>query len=93
MKRRPYDDARDRLFTEICRCEVLEASNHDAQEWLGDTVEYLAQEYPSLTRNDVQALRRAGQNYVAPVIPHGRGLDATNREEWAEDTSRESVNS
>jgi hypothetical protein len=81
-KRREYDDAQDRLFTEICRCQVLEAAEEDAEEWLDDTVEYLAQEYPALTHEDVHALRQAGENYVAPAIPYGEGRDATNREEW-----------
>jgi hypothetical protein len=81
-KRRKYDDAQDRLFVEICRCQVLEAADDDVETWLDDTVEYLAQEYPSLTRAEVRALRVAGENFVAPAIPHGRGRNATNREEW-----------
>ncbi|MFQ5891135.1 MAG: hypothetical protein ACE5JR_14010 [Gemmatimonadota bacterium] len=81
-KRREYDDAQDRLFTEIRRCQVLDAAEEDAEEWLDDTVQYLAQEYPALTREEVHALRRAGRNYVAPAIPYGEGRDATNRDEW-----------
>lgn len=80
-----FDDARDRLFKEIRRCEVLEAPPAAADEWLDDTVEFLAQEYPSLTRKEVGRLRRAGDNYVAPAIPHGVGIDARNRDEWSAD--------
>jgi hypothetical protein len=68
---------------EICRCQVLDAAREDAYDWLDDTVQYLAQEYPGLTREDVRELRKAGQNYVAPAIPHGKGRNATNRDEWA----------
>lgn len=84
-KRVDIDDAKDRLFTEICRCHVLEATEEDAQEWLDDTVQYLAQEYPALTREELARLRQAGDNYVAPPIPHGKGKNATNREEWEEE--------
>ena len=81
-KRRKYDDAQNRLFVEICRCQVLDASDEDVETWLDDTVDYLAQEYPSLTRAEIRALRDAGENFVAPAIPHGAARNATNREEW-----------
>ncbi|MCL7960292.1 MAG: hypothetical protein M8866_02680 [marine benthic group bacterium] len=86
-KRVDYDQARDRLFMEICRCNVLEASDADAAAWLDDTVQYLAQEYPALTREELGELRMAGGNYVAPPIPHGKGINATNREEWADEAA------
>jgi hypothetical protein len=81
-KRRKFHDAQDRLFVEICRCQVLDAADEDVETWLDDTVEYLAEEYPSLTHSEVSKLRLAGENFVAPPIPHGAARNATNREEW-----------
>lgn len=83
-KRADFDEARDRLFHEMRRCGVLEATDDEAEAWLGDTVEYLGEEFPSLTRDQLDALRRVGRNYCSPVIPHGSGKDATNREEWSD---------
>jgi hypothetical protein len=83
-KKRPhFEAARDRLFHEIHRCGVLKAADEDVEGWLEDTVEYLAEQYPSLRRPELAELQTIGCNYAAPVIPHGN-KDATNRDEWAD---------
>ena len=82
QKRDDFADARDRLFHEIRRCGVLEAASEEARAWLDDTIQYLGEQYPSLTKAELVKLRLVGDNYVAPAIPHGAGKDATNREEW-----------
>lgn len=83
-ERDDFEDARDRLFHEIRRCGVLEAADDEAQAWLDDTIEYLGEQYPSLTKSQLAELRGVGGNYVAPAVPHGSGKDVTNREEWSE---------
>ena len=84
-----FNDAQDRLFHEIRRCGVLEADTEDVEPWLGDTVGFLSELYPSLTTTELGELKRAGRNYVAPVIPHGHGKDAKNREEWIDEVGDE----
>ena len=83
-KRADFDEARDRLFVEIQRCGVLEAEDEEVEAWLDDTVDYLDQRFPSLSDNQLRTLKSAGRNYVAPAIPHGKGKDARNREEWVD---------
>lgn len=83
--RRDFDDARDRLFVEIQRCGVLQAAEEDVDAWLDDTVDYLDERFPSLSVAQLRKLKRAGRNYVAPIIPHGKGKDARNRDEWVDE--------
>ncbi|MCG8468483.1 MAG: hypothetical protein MJB57_09800 [Gemmatimonadetes bacterium] len=78
-----FDKARDRLFQEIHRCDVIGADAEDVAHWLDDTMQFLAEEFPSLNNAQRRELRRAGENYAAPPIPHGEGKDATNRDEWS----------
>lgn len=75
-----FAEARDRLFSEVLRCGVREASATDAREWMDDTVEYLGDLFPALTDRQLDQLRDVGRQYLAPVIPHG----AINRTEPAE---------
>lgn len=70
------------MLAEMHRCGVPGASKDDVREWLQDTVEYLADEFPSLSQAQLAKLKMIGQNYVAPPIPHGAGNDATTREDW-----------
>ena len=84
-----FAKARDRLFSEIHRCGVSGAEEQDIAEWLEDTVQFLSEEYPALSVADRDSLKQAGRNFLAPVVPHGVGKDATNREEWAAGTTEE----
>ncbi len=62
------DRARDELFSHIQRCGVLDADSDQKQEWLDDTIEFLAERYVDLSREDLGALRTMGENYCSPAI-------------------------
>ena len=62
------DRARDELFSHIQRCGVLDAEEEQRDEWLDDTLEYLAERHPQLSRDDLAALRTMGQRYCSPAI-------------------------
>ncbi len=79
------DRARDELFSHIQRCDVLEAAEEDAQEWLADTLEYMAERYPQLSKAERGQLAVMAQRYIEPVVPHGREATAENRDEWQEE--------
>lgn len=71
--------ARDELFSHIRRCDVLQATPQQQEEWLDDTIEYLTDRYPALDRKDLAELRQLGDRYCRPPIPHG---DVDAREHW-----------
>ena len=73
--------ARDELFSHIRRCDVLQATPEQQEEWLDDTIEYLTDRYPALDRKDLAELRQLGERYCRPPIPHG---DIDAREHWDE---------
>lgn len=77
--------ARNELFSHIQRCGVLGASESDQTEWLDDTMGYIADRYPDLGKLELAHLESMGRRYLRPAIPHGRGLDARNRDEWTDD--------
>ncbi len=62
------DRARDELFSHVRRCGVLDAEEEQRDEWLDDTIEYLGERYPELSRDDLKALRTMGQRYCSPAI-------------------------
>ena len=66
------DRARDELFSHIQRCGVLEAEVEQREEWLRDTVDYLAERYPGLSAEDLAELKNIGRRYCSPAIPHGK---------------------
>lgn len=65
-----FEQARDELFSHILRCGVLEAQPEDRKEWFDDTMEYLAERYEGMSEADLNELRRLGERYCQPVIPH-----------------------
>ena len=67
--------ARDELFSHIRRCGVLEAEFDQREEWLADTVGYLAERYPDLSEIELSELQKIGQRYCMPPKRHG-GTDA-----------------
>ena len=67
----PLERARDELFSHIRRCGVLEAELDQREEWLSDTVGYLAERYPDLDKLELAELHAIGQRYCMPPIPHG----------------------
>ena len=63
-----FDRARDELFQYIHRCGVLQATSDHQTEWMDDTINYMAECYPSLTREQLGALRTMGLRFCRPVI-------------------------
>ena len=63
-----FDRARDELFNYIHHCGVLKASPDDQVSWMDDTTEYLAECYPSLSREQMGELRTMGMRFCRPVI-------------------------
>ena len=78
------DRARDELFSHIQRCGVLDAEEEQRDEWLDDTIEYLAERYPQLSRDDLTALRVMGQRYCSPAIRRGPADEAVAGDEGGE---------
>ncbi|MFQ5680191.1 MAG: hypothetical protein ACE5HP_12115 [Gemmatimonadota bacterium] len=66
------EKARDELFSHIRRCGVLEAEVDQREEWLSETVDYLAERYPELGPPEQEELKAIGRRYCSPAIPHGR---------------------
>lgn len=73
--------ARDELFSHIQRCGVLGATPDQQEEWLDDTINYLTERYPALDRKGLAELRKLGERYCRPAIPHG---DTDAEEAWSE---------
>lgn len=67
----PFERARDELFSHIRRCGVLEATAEQQDDWIRDTMGYMAERYPQLGRADLEELETLGRRYCKPVIPHG----------------------
>jgi hypothetical protein len=75
------DRARDELFSAIRQCGVLAADRDDQMEWMADTLSYMQERHPELTREELQQLREAGMRFCQPVIPHGREHTALAHED------------
>ena len=63
-----FDRARDELFSHILRCEVVGAEQDHQREWFDDTMEYMAERYPTLSEEELSQIRNLGEQYVQPVI-------------------------
>jgi hypothetical protein len=63
-----FDRARDELFSHIHRCGVLKATVEQQEEWMDDTVEYMAERFPELGREELGELRMIGLRFCRPVI-------------------------
>jgi len=72
------DQARDELYSHILRCGVLQATPEHQKEWFDDTIEYMAERYPSMSKDDIAELRGLGERYCQPVISHDPTVAATN---------------
>jgi len=70
------EQARDELFSHILRCGVLEAAEEQRKEWFDDTMEYLAERYEDLTREQVEGLRTLGERYCQPVVARKESVEA-----------------
>ncbi|HET8655818.1 MAG TPA: hypothetical protein VFL93_09920 [Longimicrobiaceae bacterium] len=47
---------------------MLRATEEQQQEWMTDTIEYMAERYPELSREQLGELRTIGQRFCRPVI-------------------------
>jgi len=83
------DRARDELFSHIQRCGALDASEDDKDEWLEETIEYIAERYTNLTPLQLGHLEMMGKRYLRPAIPHGSRATAQNRTSWQAETVQE----
>jgi hypothetical protein len=73
----PVEQARDELYSHILRCGVLEAAPEHQKDWFDDTMDYLAERYEQLSDEELLELRRLGERYCQPVIPHNTPVGAT----------------
>lgn len=62
----PFEQARDELFQQIMRCEVIGAAPDHQAEWFTETMAYFAGRYPELKPADVNDLRKLGERFVQP---------------------------
>ena len=81
------DYARDELMSHIHRCGVLKASAEQQQEWLDETMQYMAERYSGLTPADLVELQEIGKRFCQPVIPHG--AENSTEDEAAETVASE----
>ena len=72
IRKSTFDRARDELFSHIHRCEVIGADREQQEEWMDDTIEYMAERYPDLSDELLEELRALGLRFCQPVISHGR---------------------
>jgi hypothetical protein len=78
----PFEQARDELFQQIMRCEVIGAELDHQGEWFTETMAYFAERYPELKPADVNDLRKLGERFVQPpkaavVTDDAPAVDAT----------------
>lgn len=62
----PFEQARDELFQQIMRCEVIGAAPEHQAEWFTETMAYFADRYPELKPADIKDLRVLGERFVQP---------------------------
>ncbi len=84
-QRTDFDHARDELMSHIHRCGVLKASQEQQDQWLDDTMQFMAERYAELGESELTELQEIGRRFCQPVIPHGRGNTALGTAEPSED--------
>ena len=62
------DQARDELFSQILRCGVTEAEPEHQKEWMDDTMQYLSERSPDLSKNELAQVRVLGERFCKPVV-------------------------
>lgn len=75
------DLARNDLFGHINRCGVLRADEEQQVEWMEDTIDYIAECYPSLTDEELADLKAIGLRFCRPPIAHGAESNALTGED------------
>jgi hypothetical protein len=86
-----FDRARDELFSHIHRCGVLKATAEQQEEWMQETVEYMAERFPELGREELGELRTIGTRFCRPVIERTQEEAATDGEGTGESADAEAA--
>jgi len=76
-----FDQARDELFSHIHRCDVIGATEEQQVEWMDDTLEFMAERYPDLSKAELEELRTLGLRFCQPVISRGGKRNAEDQDE------------
>lgn len=58
----------------------MDASEAEREEWMDETLGYMAQRHPDLTPSELNQLKATGLRFCGPVIPHGKEHTAINLE-------------
>jgi hypothetical protein len=69
------DQARDELFSHILRCGVLEAAPEHQKEWMDDTMQYIADRYPNMGKDELGQVRTLGERFCRPVVKHASAAE------------------
>ena len=75
-----FDMARDELFSHIHRCGVLRSTQEQQEEWMTDTVQYMAERFPELSADQVSELRAIGLRFCRPVIHNAVSEEAAGKD-------------
>ncbi|HUF70045.1 MAG TPA: hypothetical protein VMM79_15475 [Longimicrobiales bacterium] len=75
-----FDRARDELFSAIRQCGVMDADEKEREEWMSETLGYMAERHPELSKSELEQLRTTGLQFCGPVIPHGKNPTAVTLE-------------
>jgi hypothetical protein len=63
----PFEEARDEMFQQIMKCDVIGAAAEHQDEWFDGTMAYLADRYHELNEKDIQELRTLGERFIQPT--------------------------
>jgi hypothetical protein len=58
----------------------MEASSPEREEWMNETLHYMAERHPELSAAELEQLKTTGLRFCNPVIPHGKDHTALNYE-------------
>ena len=78
------EEARNELFSHIHRCGVLRADEEQQLEWMRDTVDFIGERYPALTKTELEELTGIGLRFCRPVIANAPVEVAAEAEAEAE---------
>ena len=78
-------------MSHVVRCDVFDAEMEHRQEWLAETMEYMAERYPMLSDLQLTQLEMVGRQFIKPPIPHGKGNTARSRDNQIEELVEEEI--
>lgn len=67
----PFEEARDELFQHIMRCGVVGSDPAHQEEWFNETLVYMTDRYPELTKQQLDELRTLGERFSRPPVRQG----------------------